>query len=48
MNVGIIAMSVLVGGSISVSGGVPFVGLIIPHITRLSTGPYNRNFSLLL
>lgn len=42
MNIGIIAMSILVGGSISVSGGVPFVGLIIPHITRLATGPYNR------
>jgi len=38
-------VSVLVGISVSVSGTIGFVGLVVPHITRLLTGP---NFKRLL
>ncbi|NMA64854.1 MAG: iron ABC transporter permease [Clostridiaceae bacterium] len=38
-------VSVLVGISVSVSGTIGFVGLVVPHITRLIVGP---NFKKLL
>ena len=34
--------SVLIGVSVSVSGNIGFVGLVIPHITRMVTGPDHR------
>ncbi|MBJ7456872.1 MAG: iron ABC transporter permease [Thermoleophilia bacterium] len=34
--------SVLVGAVIAVSGGIGFVGLVIPHIVRLLVGPDHR------
>ncbi len=35
----LIVVSVLVGISVAVSGTIGFVGLVVPHITRLLTGP---------
>ena len=38
----IIAMAFLVGASVSAVGSIAFVGLLIPHITRLLIGPRHR------
>lgn len=38
----LILTSVLIGVSVSVSGTIGFVGLVIPHITRMITGPDHR------
>lgn len=35
----LIAVSVLIGVSVSIGGTIGFVGLVIPHITRMITGP---------
>ena len=37
-----IVVSVLIGVSVSISGTIGFVGLVIPHITRLITGPNHK------
>lgn len=39
----LILVSVLVGVSVSVSGTIAFVGLVIPHITRMLVGPNHRD-----
>lgn len=39
----LIFVSVLVGISVSVSGTIAFVGLVIPHITRMLVGPNHRH-----
>ncbi|MBK8101992.1 MAG: iron ABC transporter permease [Cellvibrionales bacterium] len=36
-------VSLLIAGSVSVAGGVGFVGLVVPHIVRLATGPHHRH-----
>lgn len=38
----LIMVSLLIGVSVSVSGTIGFVGLAIPHITRMITGPDHR------
>lgn len=38
----LIIVSMLVGVSVAVSGTIGFVGLVIPHITRLLTGPDHK------
>lgn len=38
----LIFVSVLVGVSVSVSGTIAFVGLVIPHITRMLIGPNHK------
>lgn len=35
-------VSVLIGVSVSMSGTIGFVGLVIPHITRIITGPNHK------
>lgn len=37
----LIAISLLVGSSVCAAGAIPFVGLIVPHITRKIVGPRN-------
>ncbi len=37
-----VAVSLLIGVSVSIGGSIGFVGLVIPHITRLLTGPAHR------
>ena len=38
----IVAIALLVGASVAVAGALPFVGLIVPHITRKFTGPLHH------
>ncbi|WP_099203377.1 FecCD family ABC transporter permease [Miniphocaeibacter massiliensis] len=38
----LISTSVLIGISVSIGGTIGFVGLIIPHITRMITGPNHK------
>jgi iron complex transport system permease protein len=38
----IIAVATLVGASVAVSGGIGFVGIIVPHLLRLAIGPDHR------
>jgi iron complex transport system permease protein len=33
----------LVGAAVAVSGGIGFIGLVVPHIVRLMTGPHHRH-----
>jgi iron complex transport system permease protein len=36
------AVSAAVGASVAVSGGIGFVGIVVPHVLRLVIGPDNR------
>lgn len=38
----LIAVSALVGVSVSIGGTIGFVGLVIPHMTRMLTGPNHK------
>ena len=38
----LIAVSVLIGVCVSIGGTIGFVGLVIPHITRMLTGPNHK------
>ncbi|MEX2416733.1 MAG: iron ABC transporter permease [Paenibacillaceae bacterium] len=39
----LIGASLLTGSSVAVSGSIGFVGLVIPHLVRLLTGPNHRH-----
>jgi len=39
----LILVSILVGASVSVCGSITFVGLVVPHITRMLIGPNHRH-----
>jgi iron complex transport system permease protein len=39
----ILTVSLLIGASLSVAGGVVFAGLIVPHFTRFLLGPKHRS-----
>ena len=41
-NMTLVFVSILVGVSVSVSGTIAFVGLVIPHITRMLIGPNHK------
>jgi iron complex transport system permease protein len=38
----IIGVSAAVGAAVAVSGGIGFVGIVVPHLLRLVIGPDNR------
>ncbi|RWM90590.1 MAG: iron ABC transporter permease [Mesorhizobium sp.] len=38
----IVGVSAAVGASVAVSGGIGFVGIVVPHLLRLAIGPDNR------
>jgi iron complex transport system permease protein len=38
----IIGVSAAVGASVAVSGGIGFIGIVVPHLLRLLIGPDNR------
>ena len=40
--VAIIAVAAATGASVAVSGGIGFVGIVVPHLLRLVIGPDNR------
>ena len=42
----IVAMSLLVGVSVSIAGGLPFVGRVVPHISRYLVGPHHKKLVL--
>lgn len=42
-NVLFIGMGILIGALVAVSGGIGFVGLIVPHATRMVVGAMHRN-----
>lgn len=35
----ILAVAAATGGAVAVSGGIGFIGIVVPHLLRLSTGP---------
>jgi iron complex transport system permease protein len=39
---GIVIVSVITGGAVSMSGGIGFVGIVVPHVLRLAIGPDHR------
>lgn len=39
---GIVAVTLLAGGSTALTGGIAFVGLMVPHVVRWFTGPDQR------
>ncbi len=41
-NIAIVAVSAAVGASVAVSGGIGFVGIVVPHLLRLLIGPSHR------
>jgi len=38
----IVSVSAAVGAAVAVSGGIGFVGIVVPHVLRLAIGPDNR------
>lgn len=40
--IAIAGVSAAVGASVAVSGGIGFVGIVVPHLLRLTIGPDNR------
>jgi len=40
--VSIVTIAILVGAAVSVAGAISFVGLVIPHITRIQFGPHHK------
>ncbi|MGU3576800.1 FecCD family ABC transporter permease [Brucellaceae bacterium C25G] len=41
-NISIVGVAAAVGASVAVSGGIGFVGIVVPHILRLTIGPDHR------
>lgn len=41
-NIAIILVAAATGASVAVSGGIGFVGIVVPHLLRLSIGPDHR------
>ncbi len=41
-HVAIVAVAAAIGASVAVSGGIGFVGIVVPHLLRLLIGPDNR------
>lgn len=39
----ILAVAAMTGAAVAVSGGIGFVGIVVPHILRLATGPDHRS-----
>jgi iron complex transport system permease protein len=39
---GIVAITLLAGGATALTGGIGFVGLMVPHVVRWMTGPDQR------
>ena len=40
--IAILTVAAAVGASVAVSGGIGFVGIVVPHLLRLLIGPDNR------
>lgn len=42
-NIAIFAVSAAVGAAVAISGGIGFIGIVVPHLLRLATGPDHRS-----
>jgi iron complex transport system permease protein len=42
-NTAIFAVSAAVGAAVAISGGIGFIGIVVPHLLRLATGPDHRS-----
>jgi len=40
--IAIVSVSAAIGASVAVSGGIGFIGIVVPHLLRLAIGPDNR------
>lgn len=38
-NIAVLCVAVAVGTAVAVSGGIGFIGIVVPHLLRLATGP---------
>ena len=41
-NLAIVSVAAATGASVAVSGGIGFVGIVVPHLLRLTIGPDHR------
>lgn len=41
-NAAILAVAAATGAAVAISGGIGFIGIVVPHLLRLSTGPDHR------
>ena len=41
-NIAIVSVAAAVGASVAVSGGIGFVGIVVPHVLRIAIGPDHR------
>jgi iron complex transport system permease protein len=41
-HIAIVGVAAAVGASVAVSGGIGFIGIVVPHLLRLAIGPDNR------
>ncbi|WP_425038720.1 FecCD family ABC transporter permease [Primorskyibacter sp. S187A] len=41
-NIAILAVAAATGAAVAVSGGIGFIGIVVPHLLRLATGPDHR------
>jgi len=41
-NLAILAVAAATGAAVAVSGGIGFIGIVVPHLLRLSTGPDHK------
>ncbi|MEL6100390.1 MAG: iron chelate uptake ABC transporter family permease subunit, partial [Pseudomonadota bacterium] len=41
-NVAILTVAAATGAAVAVSGGIGFIGIVVPHLLRLGTGPDHR------
>lgn len=41
-NLAVLAVAAATGAAVAVSGGIGFVGIVVPHLLRLATGPDHR------
>ncbi|GBQ19361.1 hypothetical protein AA12717_0224 [Gluconacetobacter sacchari DSM 12717] len=37
-----LAVAAMVGATVSIVGGIGFIGVVVPHLVRLATGPDHR------
>ena len=42
-NLAILCVAAATGAAVAVSGGIGFIGIVVPHLLRLATGPDHRN-----
>lgn len=41
-NIAVLTVAAAIGGAVAVSGGIGFIGIVVPHLLRLATGPDHK------